>query len=117
MKNKNGKYIVFCRSVEHIDEMQELFPEWLKGVNKNIHTYITLAERSDKDIQIQTFRNDDSDTIKLLFTVDRLNEGLHVKGIDGVIMLRKTISPIIYLQQIGRALVAGWEVASDLRYG
>ena len=36
-----------------------------------------------------------------------LNEGLHVNDIDGVIMLRPTISPIIYLQQLGRALSVG----------
>ena len=39
--------------------------------------------------------------------VDRLNEGLHVKNIDGVFMLRPTSSPIIYFQQMGRALSSG----------
>lgn len=36
-----------------------------------------------------------------------LNEGVHVDGISGVIMFRPTVSPIIYKQQIGRALSAG----------
>ena len=36
-----------------------------------------------------------------------LNEGVHVDGISGVILFRPTISPIIYRQQIGRALTAG----------
>lgn len=36
-----------------------------------------------------------------------LNEGVHVDDVDGVILLRPTVSPIIYLQQIGRALSAG----------
>lgn len=36
-----------------------------------------------------------------------LNEGIHVDDVDGVILLRPTVSPIIYLQQIGRALSAG----------
>ena len=38
------------------------------------------------------------------YTVDMLNEGLHVEDISGVIMLRPTDSRIIYLQQLGRAL-------------
>lgn len=38
-----------------------------------------------------------------------LNEGIHVDDVDGVILLRPTVSPIIYLQQIGRALSAGSE--------
>lgn len=33
-----------------------------------------------------------------------LNEGIHIKDVDGVVMLRPTISPIVYLQQIGRCL-------------
>ena len=32
------------------------------------------------------------------------NEGIHVADVDGVILFRPTISPIIYKQQIGRAL-------------
>lgn len=35
-----------------------------------------------------------------------LNEGVHVDDVSGVILLRPTVSPIIYKQQIGRALSA-----------
>lgn len=31
-----------------------------------------------------------------------LNEGVHVEGLDGVILCRTTVSPIVYKQQIGR---------------
>lgn len=44
--------------------------------------------------------------MKLLFTIDMLNEGIHVKDVSGVILFRPTVSPIIYKQQIGRALSA-----------
>ena len=53
------------------------------------------------------YLTDKSDHLKLLFCIDMLNEGVHVEGIDGVILLRPTISPILYLQQIGRALSTG----------
>ena len=33
-----------------------------------------------------------------------LNEGLHINGVDGVVMLRSTESQIVFLQQLGRAL-------------
>ena len=36
-----------------------------------------------------------------------LNEGVYVEVISGVIRFQPTISPIIYMQQIGRALTAG----------
>ena len=35
-----------------------------------------------------------------------LNEGVHIEDVSGVILLRPTVSPIIYKQQIGRALSA-----------
>ena len=35
-----------------------------------------------------------------------LNEGIHLDDISGVILLRPTVSPIVYKQQIGRALSA-----------
>lgn len=38
-----------------------------------------------------------------------MNEGIHVTDVDGVILFRPTVSPIIYKQQIGRALSAGSE--------
>ena len=53
------------------------------------------------------FKMDTSDRLKLLFCIDMLNEGVHVEGISGVILFRPTVSPIIYKQQIGRALTAG----------
>lgn len=35
------------------------------------------------------------------------NEGLHIKNVDGVILLRKTTSHIVFYQQIGRCLQVG----------
>ena len=102
------KFIVFCSSQEHLKEMLKTMPKWLSGINSNIHSYVSIAAKEDKDRQLEAFKADQSEgALKLLFTIDRLNEGLHVKGIDGVIMLRPTISPIIYLQQMGRALAVG----------
>lgn len=104
----NGKFIVFCRSREHLEEMLKTVPSWLSGINDNVHNYVSISAQEDKDSQLQQFKEDQSESvIKLLFTIDRLNEGLHVKGINGVMMLRPTTSPIIYLQQMGRALASG----------
>lgn len=108
LPNNHGKFIVFCRNKEHLQEMIQAMNKWLSCVNTNINSYISISVQEDKDIQLKAFKEDNSNNaIKLLFTIDRLNEGLHVKGIDGVIMLRPTTSPIIYLQQMGRALAVG----------
>ena len=50
---------------------------------------------------LDDFRNG---RIQVLCNVDLFAEGLDVPGVEGIIMLRPTMSLTIYLQQIGRAL-------------
>ena len=102
-----GKYIVFCSGKEHMDEMVSHVPEWFAGVNKNIKVYKTYASDPETSKEFTAFKVDNGDHLKLLFCIDMLNEGVHVEGISGVILFRPTVSPIIYKQQIGRALTAG----------
>ena len=105
--NKSGKYIVFCANKEHMDEMVSHVPEWFAGVNSNAVVYQAYSDDPNTDKAFADFKTDTSDRLKLLFCIDMLNEGVHVEGISGVILFRPTISPIIYKQQIGRALTAG----------
>ncbi len=102
-----GKYIVFCSGKEHMDEMAFHVPEWFADVNKNIKVYKTYASDPEASKEFAAFKADDGDHLKLLFCIDMLNEGVHVEGISGVILFRPTVSPIIYKQQIGRALTTG----------
>ena len=102
-----GKYIVFCSSKEHMDEMASHVPEWFADVNKRIKVYKTYASDPETSKEFAAFKADEGDHLKLLFCIDMLNEGVHVEGISGVILFRPTVSPIIYKQQIGRALTAG----------
>ena len=103
----SGKYIVFCTNKEHMDEMISHVPEWFSGVNPDVVVYEAYSDDPNTDKAFADFKTDTSDRLKLLFCIDMLNEGVHVEGISGVILFRPTISPIIYKQQIGRALTAG----------
>ena len=105
--NKSGKYIVFCANKEHMDEMVSHVPEWFAGVNTDVVVYEAYSDDPNTDKAFANFKTDTSNRLKLLFCIDMLNEGVHVEGISGVILFRPTISPIIYKQQIGRALTAG----------
>ena len=105
--NKAGKYIVFCANKEHMDEMVSHVPEWFAGVNPDVVVYEAYSDDPNTDKAFSDFKTDTSNRLKLLFCIDMLNEGVHVEGISGVILFRPTISPIIYKQQIGRALTAG----------
>lgn len=106
MENRAGKYIVFCADKEHMDEMISLAGEWFCRVDQNPHIYSVVSDDSAADKIFNQFKADNSDHLKLLYSIDMLNEGIHIDDVEGVILLRPTISPIIYKQQIGRALSA-----------
>ena len=106
-KRPHGKYLVFCSGKEHMQAMMGQCLEWLKQIDSKPHLYGITYEDPDAKRKYLAFQEDESDHIKLLFSIDMLNEGVHVDGVDGVILLRPTVSPILYLQQIGRALSAG----------
>ena len=105
--NKCGKYIVFCANKEHMDEMVSHVSEWFAGVNPDVVVYEAYSDDPNTDKAFADFKTDISNRLKLLFCIDMLNEGVHVEDISGVILFRPTVSPIIYKQQIGRALTAG----------
>ncbi len=107
MENRQGKYIVFCAGKEHMEEMISHVAEWFCLIDRNPHIYRVSCDEPDAREQFQDFRNDESTYLKLLFCIDMLNEGVHIGGLDGVVLLRPTISPALYLQQIGRCLAAG----------
>ena len=105
--DRQGKYIVFCSNVEHLHEMMELSAKWFNKVDDKAHYYCAYSENPLTDENFMAFKKDSSEHLKLLFCVDMLNEGIHIDDISGVILLRPTVSPIVYKQQIGRALSAG----------
>ena len=105
--NKSGKYIVFCSSREHMESVMDQIPEWFSGVDRNPNVYRVYSEEPGSEQAFADFKGDSSCHLKLLLCIDMLSEGIHVEGISGVILLRPTTSPIVYKQQIGRALAAG----------
>lgn len=107
MENRAGKYIVFCANREHMDDMIDKADEWFHKVDKRPHIYEAYSNDPETSKAFHEFKDDNSDHLKLLYCIDMLNEGVHVDDVSGVILLRPTISPIIYKQQIGRALSAG----------
>lgn len=107
MTDRSGKYIVFCSNIEHLRDMRGKVKEWFGKVDGKPHIYTAYSEDPTTNKEFIDFKNDNSDHLKLLFAINMLNEGIHVDDISGVILFRPTVSPIIYKQQIGRALAAG----------
>ena len=107
MPDKHGKYVVFCANKEHLDEMFSHVSEWFSKVDKNPKVYKVYSDNPESSGEFADFKADKSENLKLLFCIDMLNEGVHLDDIDGVILFRPTVSPMVYKQQIGRALTAG----------
>lgn len=114
--DKNLKFIVFCEDIEHLNGINIEVVKWFnKALNqssskiyKDIRAYRIHSNTDNNKSTLERFiNNTETNTIDLMFSVNMFNEGLHIKGITGVILLRKTMSPTIYYQQIGRALAVG----------
>ncbi|SMQ86975.1 Superfamily II DNA or RNA helicase [Bacillus sp. OV166] len=105
-----NKFIVFCEDKAHLEQMEWIVEKWFKeaGFNKRIKKHRVISGESWAKEELQQFQNGkNKKTFYLLFAIDMLNEGLHVDDVDGVILLRPTESPIIFYQQLGRALQTG----------
>lgn len=107
IKNKEGKYIIFCKKKKHLREIKDTVIGWFETAGfKNINAYEVYSDYENKNAEYKAFCDDTSHNLKLLFCVNMLNEGLHLENISGVLLLRPTRSMIVFLQQIGRAIEA-----------
>lgn len=106
MTDKAGKYLVFCANVHHMEELLSCCDTWFRKVDEHPHIYRAYSDDPQTSEAFAEFKADGSKHLRLLFCIDMLNEGIHVDGLSGVILFRPTVSPIIYKQQIGRALTA-----------
>ena len=107
MTERAGKYIVFCSGVDEMAEIKKQAVKWFSGIDGEPHIYSVYTDNAASEEEFRAFKNDSSGHLKLLFCIDMLNEGVHVEDISGVILCRATVSPIVYKQQIGRALSVG----------
>lgn len=102
------RIIVFCSKVNRASEARKWLGKWfgLAGYKKirfyNIDYTEKRLEREMKDFQEPC----EEGQLKVAISVNMLNEGVHIPRVDGVIMLRSTISRIIIEQQVGRCLTA-----------
>lgn len=98
-----GKFIAFCRNIEHLQTMKTCLEEWFSEAGIEANFYEVHCKNPEKDDQFNAFKEDEK--LAVCLSIAMLSEGLH--GIDGVILLRDTISPNLYYQQIGRVFSVG----------
>ena len=102
---KNIKGVLFVESIQSIKQGQELIRNSFPNESISyIHSKLSNKEITDT---LSDFYNAASGFI---IAVDMLNEGNHIPGLNIAIMLRKTSSPSVFLQQIGRILDINYSI-------
>lgn len=107
--NHNMKrVIVFSNSIKKVKPIKELLASWLREAGfENVKFYTIHSQMTNSDKQMTQFQEDEDGVLKVAITVNMLNEGVHIPRVDGIIMLRSSMSNIIVSQQIGRCMSAG----------
>lgn len=93
----NARTLVFCRSIEHAERLQAFFRQFdiSAGV---LHSGL---HRSEKFRTLSNFR---IGGIRVLISIEMLNEGIDIPEVNIVVFARVTHSRRIFLQQLGRGL-------------
>lgn len=98
---KRVKGLVFCNTNRNAEILSDEF-------NRRGYNTISLSgdnsqkEREDAIDRLVSDKRDDY--LDYIFTVDIFNEGVDIKEINQILMLRETESSIIFIQQLGRGL-------------
>ena len=94
------KALVFCKNQAHARMMSEAFNE--RGYHS---TYLTGRNTVGERIKAyDELQKDESGTLEILCSIDILNEGVDIPGVNMVVFLRPTESSTIFIQQLGRGL-------------
>ncbi len=92
------KALAFCRDISHAIRMSQAMEEYYNT------RYLTGKNSVGERIRAYNDLQNDSADLEILFTVDILNEGVDIPGVNMVLFLRPTDSQTIFIQQLGRGL-------------
>lgn len=92
------KALAFCRDISHAIRMSQAMDDYYNTRYLTGKNSVGERVRAYKDLQ------DENADLEILFTVDILNEGVDIPGVNMVLFLRPTDSQTIFIQQLGRGL-------------
>ncbi|MEE8732234.1 MAG: DEAD/DEAH box helicase [Eggerthellaceae bacterium] len=89
--------LIFCNRNDEARTLSAKFNE--RGYRTR-----ALSGADSDDVRNQAIDQLESGALQYLFTVDIFNEGIDIPALNQIIMLRRTESPIVFIQQLGRGL-------------
>lgn len=105
-----SRHIIFTSSVEEANEIEGKAEGWFKDLYKHnrIKIYNINSRNTNKYNQrnMVEFTRDEPGTVKVAIAIQMLSESFHFSDLDSISMIRKTQSPNVFIQQIGRGISA-----------
>lgn len=99
-----SKIVVFSEAIKQYDDIVKKMTEVLTASGfKNLKFLRADSDTKESMDNIEYFStNNDKNEVKIIISVNMLNEGIHAEGAEACFMFRKTTSANIFLQQLGR---------------
>lgn len=95
------KGLVFCNTVKNAQKLSDQF-------NKRGYETVALSgstSQNEREVYVNRLISDDvNNPLDYIFTVDIFNEGVDIREVNQIVMLRETSSSIVFTQQLGRGL-------------
>lgn len=104
------KGLIFCRSIEESEQLSNLLNCTINpDTNKYFRTIAlngnsSLEERKNAFERLAADEDGGIEPLDYILSKEILNEGIDIVEVNQVIMLRPTMSPIVFIQQLGRGL-------------
>lgn len=89
--------LIFCNRNDEAAQLSLLF-------NRLGYRTVAISGSSSNEERNRAIQRLENGELEYLFSVDILNEGVDIPSINQIIMLRRTESPIVFIQQLGRGL-------------
>lgn len=93
----NRKGLIFCNRNDEARELSRRF-------NDLGYRTAALSGANTDDERDEAIRKLEKGELEYLFSVDIFNEGIDIPSVNQIIMLRKTESAVVFVQQLGRGL-------------
>ena len=93
----NRKGLIFCNRNEEAARLSEMF-------NERGYKTVAISGQTTNEERNETIERLENGELEFVFSVDILNEGVDIPAVNQIIMLRRTESAVVFVQQLGRGL-------------
>lgn len=101
-RDHSNRILIYASNIEDILTKKEIISGYLREFfpHKDIKEYVYTYRTSENELH--AFEADDDTYLKVLYSVNKIMETIHPRGLNVVMMMRPSVSYRIITQQFGR---------------